>query len=100
MNAVSAYLAETPDEDIYVNAPEGPGHPKGTAVRLTKSIYGLKQSGRVWYKKLRITLNSHGLKRTENDLTVFTNKDHSLIPGNYFGDLLQNQCVGMTWTIN
>ena len=47
MDVVSAYLAGTLDEEIYMDAPEGLGYQKGTTVRLIKSIYGLKQSRQV-----------------------------------------------------
>ena len=67
MDVVSAYLAGTLDEEIYMNAPEGLGHPKDTTVRLIRSLYGLKQSGRVWYKKIESTLNSFGLTRMDSD---------------------------------
>jgi hypothetical protein len=88
MDVVSAYLAGTLDEEIYMNAPEGLGHPNGTTVRLIKSLYGLKQSGRVWYKKIESTLNSFGLTRTDSDWSVFTDKDHTIIVGIYVDDLV------------
>jgi hypothetical protein len=88
MDVVSAYLAGTLDEEIYMDAPEGLGHPKGTVVRLIKALYGLKQSGRVWYKKMESTLNSSGLEHTDSDWSVFTNKGHDLIVGIYVDDLV------------
>ena len=88
MDVVSAYLARTLDEEIYIDAPEGLGHQKGTTVRLIKSIYRLKQSGRVWYKKIEKTLNSYGLIHTESDWSVFTNKGHTIILGIYVDDLI------------
>ena len=88
MDVVSAYLARTLDEEIYIDALEGLGHPKGTVVRLIKALYGLKQSGRVWYKKMESTLSSCGLEHTDSDWSVFTNKDHDLIVGIYVDDLV------------
>jgi hypothetical protein len=88
MDVVSAYLAGTLDEEIYMDAPEGLGHQRGTVVRLIKSIYGLKQSGRVWYKKIEKTLNSYRLAHTESDWSVFTNNGHTIILGIYVDDLI------------
>ena len=45
MDIVSAYLAGTLEEEIFMEAPEGLGYPKGTLVQLIKALYGLKQSG-------------------------------------------------------
>ena len=52
-----AFLNGDLEEDIYMEQPEGfevggPGH----VCKLKKSLYGLKQAGRVWNKKLHATL--------------------------------------------
>jgi hypothetical protein len=67
MDVVSAYLARTLDKEIYMNAPEGLGHPNGTTIQLIKSLYRLKQSSHVWYKKIESTLNSFGLTHMDSD---------------------------------
>lgn len=87
MDTVSAYLSGTLNEEIYMDAQEGLSHRKAAIVRVIRSLYGLKQSGVVWCKKIEKTLNSLGLKRTEIDWSVFTNKDHSLIVEIYVDDL-------------
>ncbi len=88
MDIISVYLAGTLDEEIYMNTPEGLRLIKDTVVQVIKALYGLKQSGRVWYKRIEATLNAFGLKHTDNDWSVFINKDHSLIVGIYVDDLV------------
>ncbi|XP_062088795.1 uncharacterized mitochondrial protein AtMg00810-like [Humulus lupulus] len=48
--------------------------------KLNKSIYGLKQSSRQWYKKLSDALLSDGFKQSQADYTLFTRgQDHKFI---------------------
>jgi hypothetical protein len=55
MDAVTAYLYGSLDSDIYMNVPDGIPVPNMHinhnmyCVKLVKSLYGLKQSGRMWY---------------------------------------------------
>lgn len=50
MDVIAAYLNGTLNEEIYMIQP--PGFEKGNLVcRLIKGLYGLKQSGRVWYQQ-------------------------------------------------
>ncbi len=63
-----AYLNGTLEEEIYMQQPEGfevggPDH----VCRLRKSLYGLKQAGRVWNKTLHSVLSSMGFKRVQSD---------------------------------
>jgi hypothetical protein len=62
MDVVSAYLAGVLDEDIYMTPPDGLGLPEGSTVQVIRALYGLKQSGRVWYKKVQNLLKSLGLE--------------------------------------
>ena len=54
MDIKTAYRHAPIEEELYLEQPEGfedkPN--KGHACRLLKSLYGLKQSGRNWYKML------------------------------------------------
>ena len=57
MDVVAAYLYGSLDSDIYMKIPEGlriedtkPRHLY--SVKLQRSLYGLKQSGRIWYNRL------------------------------------------------
>jgi hypothetical protein len=55
MDVMTAYLYGTLDSDIYMMVPDGIPIPnKGEnrnmyCVKLKRSLYGLKQSGRMWY---------------------------------------------------
>ena len=55
MDVVTAYLYGSLDSDIYMKVPDGIDVPNPKAkhnmccVKLQKSLYGLKQSGRMWY---------------------------------------------------
>ena len=60
MDVVTAYLYGSLEKDIYMRIPEGFRMPKASrthsrdlySIKLQRSIYGLKQSGRMWYKRL------------------------------------------------
>ena len=60
MDVVIAYLYGNLDKDIYMKIPEGFHMPKSKSnrprdvyyVKLQRSLYGLKQSGRMWYNRL------------------------------------------------
>ena len=67
-----AFLNGELEEDIYMEQPEGfevggPDH----VCKLKKSLYGLKQAGRVWNKKLYATLQEMGFTRIESDNSVY-----------------------------
>lgn len=60
----SAFLNGVLQETVFMRQPEG-FEEKGPSWvwRLIKSLYGLKQSGRVWHLKLNSALESIGFKR-------------------------------------
>ena len=53
--------------------PEGFADPEDEekVCRLEKGLYGLKQSGRLWYKKLAATLVDMGFKVLRSDSSVY-----------------------------
>ena len=67
-----AFLNGELEEDIYMEQPEGfeVGGP-GYVCKLKKSLYGLKQAGRVWNKKLHATLDKMGFIRISSDNSVY-----------------------------
>ena len=60
MDVVTTYLYGSLDANVYMKIPEGFTMPKGMnskprsmySIKLQRSLYGLKQSGRIWYNRL------------------------------------------------
>lgn len=60
MDVVTAYLYGSLDNEIYMKIPEGFKMPNAHnsksremfSIKLQRSLYGLKQSGRMWYNCL------------------------------------------------
>ena len=52
MDVKTAFLNAPIDCEIYVQQPKGFEKPGGLVCRLKKSLYGLKQSGRLWNNTL------------------------------------------------
>ncbi|GFS57271.1 retrovirus-related Pol polyprotein from transposon TNT 1-94 [Trichonephila clavipes] len=69
----TAYLYGDLEETVYVLPP--PGYEKligdDKVCKLKKSIYGLLQSGRNWYMKIKGELENFGLKQLASDNCVF-----------------------------
>lgn len=89
MDVVTAYLYGSLDTDIYMTIPEGFKNPVTNipkqcglySIKLQRSLYGLKQSGRMWYNHLSEYLLQEGyinnpicpcvfIKRTENGFAI------------------------------
>ena len=71
MDIKTAYLNAAIDEDIYLEQPEGFNKGKGLYCHLLKSLYGLKQSGRNWYKLLSNFLVKLGFQPSKADQCLF-----------------------------
>lgn len=87
-----AYLNSKLDEDIFMEQPEyfeieGKSR-KQYVCKLNRSIYGLKQSGRMWFKHITKILKSLGLKPCLSDPCVFVSKNKDLIVAVYVDDIL------------
>jgi Reverse transcriptase (RNA-dependent DNA polymerase) len=65
------------DEVLYMQHPPGyKSHDAGSRVlRLVKTLYGLKQSGRRWYQKLSSIFTSLGFKCCSVDQAIFHKRD-------------------------
>ena len=48
LNVAQAFVRAKLDAEIYMKLPDGCGDMSGRIVRLNRSLYGLKQSGRQW----------------------------------------------------
>ena len=83
MDVVTAYLYESLDSDIFMKIPEGlkmdefkkPRHIY--SIKLQRSLYGLKQSDRMWYNRLSRYLQKNGYISNQICPCVFIKKSQS-----------------------
>jgi hypothetical protein len=77
LNVKSAYLYGKLDEEIYIQQPEGfvvKGQER-KVIRLNRALYGLKQSGLVWWHTLVRELEKMGFKRIHADAALFVYRE-------------------------
>lgn len=92
IDIAAAYLNGDLEEEVYMRQPEefvDPNHPHKVC-KLKKSLYGLKQAGRDWNKKINEILNVIGFVkcRTDSCVYVLRNGQHISIIGLYVDDLI------------
>ena len=68
----SAFLNGELEEEVYMQQPEGfeQGDPD-MFLRLLKGLYGLKQAGHIWHKKLDSVLQSLGFTKVKCDHSIW-----------------------------
>ena len=73
LDVKTAFLHGELEEDIYMDQPEGFVVPEkeNFVYRLKKSLYGLKQSPRQWYKIFDSFMLSHGFMWSNYDSCVY-----------------------------
>ncbi|KAG7564974.1 Reverse transcriptase domain [Arabidopsis suecica] len=75
MDVTNAFLHSELEEEIYMSLPQGyttsAELPPNPVCRLHKSIYGLKQASRQWYKCLSKALLDNGFTQSYADETMF-----------------------------
>ncbi|GJW14106.1 retrotransposon protein, putative, ty1-copia subclass [Tanacetum coccineum] len=72
LDVKTAFLHGNLEETIYMRQP--PGYEEGTSNKvclLKKSLYGLKQSPRQWYKRFDVYMISNGFSRNNYDSCVY-----------------------------
>ena len=80
MDVVTAYLYGSLDSDIYMKVPDGLKIPDSKpdrnmySVKLQRALYGLKQSGRMWYNRLSEFLLKKGYVNDPDSPCVFIRK--------------------------
>ena len=90
----TAYLYGDIDKELYLAQPEGfekiGKHGEQLVCRLRKSIYGLKQSGRCWWKNLDSYLKDIGFQamKAEPCLYMKTHQGRMTYIGVYVDDLI------------
>jgi hypothetical protein len=89
LDVKTAFLNADIDEyDIFMAFPDGYLRPKDPSkcLKLKKSIYGLKQAGRLWSKKLFAVMQELGFAQSKNDPCIFMSP--LLIVAIYTDDIL------------
>jgi transposase InsO family protein len=71
LDVETAYLHGRLEEELYIRLPKGFGPDGGKVKRLLRSIYGLKQAGRVWNELLCSELEKLGYRRLESDYGIY-----------------------------
>jgi hypothetical protein len=95
MDVMIAYLYGPLDSDIYMKVPDGISVPNTNAnrnmycVKLVKTMYGLKQSERIFYNRLKEFLLNNGYLNNDDCPCVFIRKSSTgfCIISVYFDDL-------------
>ena len=85
MDVITAYLYGSIDNDIHMKIPEGFKLPEAVStkprsmlsIKLQRSLYGLKQSGRMWYNRLSEYLLKEGYVNNPICPCVFIKKSET-----------------------
>ena len=92
MDVKSAYLNAQIDCDIYVQQPKGfekrGKNGEDLVLKLNKSLYGLKQSGRNWNDTFNAYLTEHDLQRSVNEPCLYFNKAQNIFLLIWVDDIL------------
>lgn len=88
MDAVTAFLQGEIEEDIYLEQPDGFNDGTGKVCKLKRAIYGLKQAGRQWNKKLDRELKNIGLIQSDMDPCIYHLTNLNLMVAIYVDDFL------------
>ncbi|SGY70341.1 BQ5605_C004g03142 [Microbotryum silenes-dioicae] len=86
-----AYLHGELDHDIWMTTPQGFDFPSDKVLRLRRSIYGLKQAGRIWNRHIDASLKGLGYRATGTDHCIYSRIDDQKRPhyiALYVDDLL------------
>ncbi|KAG8474805.1 hypothetical protein CXB51_031510 [Gossypium anomalum] len=78
LDVKTAFLHGELEKDIYMQQPEGftVSEKEDYVCLLKKSLYGLKQSPRQWYKRFDSFMTSHDFKRSSFDSCVYFKKNN------------------------
>jgi hypothetical protein len=92
VDVATAFLNGTLEDEIYMEQPkgfikEGDEH---LVCKLIKSLYGLKQAGRVWNEEINAFLCSVGFYRSLADPCIYVRLDD---PTNIIGMHVDDECI-------
>lgn len=91
MDAVTAFLQGELNEEIYMNQPVCFSDKSEKVCHLKKSLYGLKQSSRVWNNKLNSVLTQKlGYNRSSVDQCIYfrNSEQNTIVLAVYVDDIL------------
>jgi hypothetical protein len=76
-----AYLQGDLDEEIYMKPPDGANKPgkEGWIWKLLRPLYGLKQAGRQWKRKLEAIMQELGFTKSAADDCLFIKREGRVI---------------------
>lgn len=86
LDVKTAYLHSSLEETIYLKPPYPFVEEK--VCLLQKSIYGLKQSARQWYRTLSNILAEFNMQQLDQDECVFVSETGCLVVGSYVDDMI------------
>jgi len=76
MDVKGAHLNSNLDGEIYMAQPDHFNDGTGHVLKLVRTIYGLKQAGRVWHQKLCHVLVNLGFSQSAADECIYIKKSH------------------------
>ena len=73
LDVKNAFLHGNLEEEVFMDAPPGFENAIGASkvCKLKKSLYGLEQSSRAWFKKFTRSVHSKGFHQSQGDHTLF-----------------------------
>ena len=74
MDVCTAYLNSHLDHTIYMSTPDGFCNDKSLVCKLNKSLYGLKQSAKLWNDTINDFFLEIGLTRNKTDMCLYSRK--------------------------
>ena len=78
MDVKTAFLNGELDTEIYMKIPPGIEHPPNKVCKLKKSIYGLKQSARLWYEKFDKVIKKFGFRSSHLDNCLYVREGQTI----------------------
>ena len=89
MDVITAFLGGNLEEEIFMEQPEGFMIGNGDMVCLLgKSLYGLKQSARIWNIRIHRYLKAIGFTQSQSDHCVYINNTTGIILAMWVDDLI------------
>lgn len=92
LDVSTAFLNGNLEEEIYMEQPEGfiEEATKGKVCKLNKAIYGLKQAGRQWFKRIDSVIKEFGLNQSKYDQCIYyvRNEGKLIIVALYVDDII------------